>query len=52
MVEEIKGPVISFPDSALREGKMSGVLFSLIICRKGRRRKREREIKIKLATSV
>ena len=30
MVEEIRGPVISFPDSALREGKMSGVLQVLL----------------------
>ena len=55
MVEEIRGPVISFPDSALREGKMSGVLQVLLNYlqeRGGGERKREREIKIKLATSV
>ena len=48
MVEEIREPaVISFPDSALREGKMSGVatfLHNYLQERGGGEREREREL--------
>ena len=48
-VEEIRGPVISFPDSALEEGKRSGILSSF--AEKGGEKEGERN-QIKLATSV
>ena len=47
MVEEIRGPaVISFPDSALKEGKMSGVATFLhnYLQERGGGGEREREI--------
>ena len=51
--KEIRGLVFSFTYSALEEGKWSGINNSYFLPLRGRgKRKSEREIKIKLATSV
>ena len=50
MAEEIRGPVISFPEETLEEGKRSGVATFFLCGEGGRERGRVERNKIKVAS--